>query len=178
MLAGRRYKIASVGDQGAVTNGKVTLTERFAGGQLLELCSNCITASTSTTLTSSSKLDLAVDDRILVGGHTHEDLQITVTAATADSTAIVMSEGTSRGFPLSVTDAALAASSASAALYQVLHTNTGYVGTLITESDTAATFQYVSQCANRGTCDSSTGICKCFKGYSNDNCDNQNMLAM
>ena len=70
------------------------------------------------------------------------------------------------------------ASSASAALYQVLHTNTGYVGTLVTESDTAATFQYVSQCANRGTCDSSTGICKCFKGYSNDNCDNQNMLAM
>ena len=102
----------------------------------------------------------------------------TVTAATTDSTAIVMSEGTSRGFPLSVTDAALGASSASAALYQVLHTNTGYVGTLVTESDTAATFQYVSQCANRGTCDSSTGICKCFKGYSNDNCDNQNMLAM
>merc|ERR1711990_1439194 len=24
---------------------------------------------------------------------------------------------------------------------------------------------------------SSTGVCKCFKGYSNDNCDTQNMLA-
>jgi hypothetical protein len=22
------------------------------------------------------------------------------------------------------------------------------------------------------------GICRCFKGYSNDNCDNQSMLAM
>jgi hypothetical protein len=178
MLAGRRYKIASVGAQGAVANSKVTLTERFAGGQLLELCSNCITTSTATSLTSSSQLDLAVDDRILVGGFTHEDNQITVTAATADSTAITMSAGTSRGFPSSITNAALVAGTATAALYQVLHTNTGYVGTLVTESDTAATFQYVSQCANRGTCDSSTGICKCFKGYSNDNCDNQNMLAM
>merc|ERR1711924_56376 len=66
---------------------------------------------------------------------------------------------------------------ASQALYQVLHT-TGYIGTVVTESASAITFQYVSQCSNRGTCDSSTGICKCFKGYSNDNCDNQNMLAM
>jgi hypothetical protein len=175
MLAGRRYKIASVGAQGVQANSKVTLTERFAGGQLLELCSNCITDSTDTSLTSSSNLDLNVDDRILVGGFTHEDQQITVTAATADSTAIVMSEGLSRGFPLGLTPAL---SGATAALYQVLHTGTGYVGTLVTESDTAATFQYVSQCSNRGTCDSSTGICKCFKGYSNDNCDNQNMLAM
>ena len=178
MLAGRRYKIAAVGAQGAINSAKVTLTERFAGGQLLELCSNCITAADATSLTSSSKLDLAIDDRVLIGGHTHEDSQITVTAATTDSTAVAMSGGASRGFPASVVDAALTAGTATAALYQVLHTNTGYVGTLVTESDTAATFQYVSQCANRGTCDSSTGICKCFKGYSNDNCDNQNMLAM
>merc|ERR1711990_804975 len=27
------------------TNGKVTLTETFAGGQLLELCSSCVTAT-------------------------------------------------------------------------------------------------------------------------------------
>jgi hypothetical protein len=35
----------------------------------------------------------------------------------------------------------------------------------------------VSQCSNRGACDGSTGICACFKGYTNDNCDTQNMLA-
>merc|ERR1719146_285928 len=33
--------------------------------------------------------------------------------------------------------------------------------------------QDFSQCSNRGACDSSTGVCKCFKGYSNDNCDTQ-----
>merc|ERR1711924_315721 len=63
------------------------------------------------------------------------------------------------------------------ALFREINTN-GYVGSKITEVATAAPFQYVSQCSNRGTCDSATGVCKCFKGYSNDNCDNQNMLAM
>ena len=42
----------------------------------------------------------------------------------------------------------------------------------------ANTYKYVAQCANRGTCDSATGVCKCFKGYANDNCNKQNMLAM
>merc|ERR1711924_516038 len=93
------------------------------------------------------------------------------TAAVSDNTAISISDGGHRGGP---TDAFNGVTSQ--ALYKVLHT-TGYIGTVVTESASATTFQYVSQCSNRGTCDSSTGICKCFKGYSNDNCDNQNMLA-
>merc|ERR1719335_839890 len=133
-----------------------------------------VAASTdSQTVTSSKKVDLPLYSKILVGTKTHEDFQSTVkTAAVSDNTAISISDGGNRGGP---TDAFNGVSNQ--ALYQVLHT-TGYIGTVVTESASGTTFQYVSQCSNRGTCDSSTGICKCFKGYSNDNCDNQNMLAM
>jgi hypothetical protein len=39
-------------------------------------------------------------------------------------------------------------------------------------------FEYTTQCSNRGVCETSTGLCKCFKGYSNDNCDTQNVFAL
>merc|ERR1711937_261002 len=61
-------------------------------------------------------------------------------------------------------------------LYRVLN-GMGYKPYEVTEAVGGTTYQYVSQCSNRGACDSSTGVCKCFKGYSNDNCDTQNMLA-
>merc|ERR1712230_221915 len=152
MLAGRRYKVKSQ------SGTKATLTETFAGGQLLEVCSGCASNTDSQTVTSSKKVDLPLYSKILVGTKTHEDFQSTVkTAAVEDNTAISISDGGNRGGP---TDAFSGV--ASQALYQVLHT-TGYIGTVVTESASGTTFQYVSQCS---------------KGYSNDNCDNQNMLAM
>lgn len=33
-------------------------------------------------------------------------------------------------------------------------------------------------CSNRGTCDFSTGICKCFQGFTKHDCSRQNVLAM
>ncbi|OQS06265.1 hypothetical protein THRCLA_01679 [Thraustotheca clavata] len=44
-------------------------------------------------------------------------------------------------------------------------------------SPLTGSYQYVSKCSGRGICDFSTGICQCFKGYTDDNCDTQNILA-
>merc|ERR1719473_919891 len=169
-LNGRRYKVKT----GAATNGKVTLTETFAGGQLLELCSSCVTATgdfsdaANSIITVNKALSVAKGDQLLVGGYVHADTKTAVATATAAG-------GTHSSGAAGTTCTALATQTR--ALFREINTN-GYVGSKITEVATAAPFQYVSQCSNRGTCDSATGVCKCFKGYSNDNCDNQNMLAM
>ncbi|CAK4080206.1 unnamed protein product [Aphanomyces euteiches] len=42
---------------------------------------------------------------------------------------------------------------------------------------TTGYYEYVSECSGRGLCARDTGICQCFKGYTDDNCDNQNILA-
>jgi len=42
----------------------------------------------------------------------------------------------------------------------------------------ASTYTYVAPCANRGICDETSGTCKCFPGYTNDNCDTQSSLAL
>jgi hypothetical protein len=56
--------------------------------------------------------------------------------------------------------------------------NTGYVQILKFTPATTGTFTYVSQCSNRGLCNSDDALCECFKGYTNDNCDTQSSLAV
>merc|ERR1711898_55659 len=57
-------------------------------------------------------------------------------------------------------------------------TNTGYVQILKFTPASTGTFTYVSQCSNRGICNSDDALCECFKGYTNDNCDTQSSLAV
>jgi len=142
---------------------------------------------------------LVVGDRILAEGYIHEDFLSTVISFTDVADAFKVTDP-SRKVELSVGGSHGSAAGASAftggpltgktaaagngvALYRTRYGANGAVTpTIVTEVNTATnpanTYQYVAQCSNRGTCDASTGICKCFKGYANDNCDKQNMLAM
>merc|ERR1711988_1549641 len=118
-------------------------------------------------ITVNKALSVNLGDQLLVGGYVHADTKTAV--ATATSAGGTHTTGTSGTITMSAGSTCSALAAQTRALFREINTN-GYVGSKITEVATAAPFQYVSQCSNRGTCDSSTGICKCFKGYSNDNC--------
>merc|ERR1711865_81347 len=201
LINGRRYKVAAAQSTTASTHGGITLSETFAGSEYLELCSSCVTAVTDaadsgSTITVGNDwgfgFDLKAGEQVMVGQSTHFDALMSIsndyssigTAGAAAGTAgVALNAASSAG--ASYTGATVAngatgfsapAQSGASALYKVLNTN-GYRPILVTESATQTTYQYVSQCSNRGACDGSTGICACFKGYTNDNCDTQNMLA-
>merc|ERR1711865_1058068 len=201
LINGRRYKVAAPQPTTTGTHGGITLSETFAGSEYLELCSSCVTAvadgaDSASALTISANwgfgFDLKAGEQVMVGQSTHFDALMSIsndyssigTAGAAAGTAgVALNAASSAG--ASYTGATVAngatgfsapAQTGASALYKVLNTN-GYRPILVTESARQTTYQYVSQCSNRGACDGSTGICACFKGYTNDNCDTQNMLA-
>jgi len=184
LMDGRRYKVKTVAnDDAGKTNAKITLTETYAGGQLMELCSQCITdvAVAGITLDSASKDDrskvtLAIGDKLMVSGQTHQQLMVSTRVVETMDQSIEYSKGNYNGLPVGLTTASGLSGANRLDLYKALNTQP-FKPILVTESNSAVTYQYVSQCSNRGTCDSSTGLCTCFQGYSNDNCNTQNMLA-
>ena len=192
LINGRRYKVAAAQDTTVLTHGGIALSETFAGSEYLELCSSCVTAVTDgadsgSTITVGNDwgfgFDLKAGEQVMVGQSTHFDALMsvgaafnggeaggTITASSGAGASPAIAAASTTGAPVS------SQTSATSALYKVLNTN-GYTPILVTESAMQTTYQYVSQCSNRGACDGSTGICACFKGYTNDNCDTQNMLA-
>jgi len=44
--------------------------------------------------------------------------------------------------------------------------------------DTTSTYEYVAPCANRGICNTDSGICECFPGYTSDSCAVQDSLSL
>jgi len=41
-----------------------------------------------------------------------------------------------------------------------------------------STYNYVAPCSNRGICDTASGLCQCFPGYTSDSCSEQSSLAI
>lgn len=55
--------------------------------------------------------------------------------------------------------------------------NTGIVTLFHFTPENEGSYEYVSQCSNRGLCDSTSGICQCFSGYTGVDCSLQDALA-
>jgi len=193
LLDGRRYRVKARGTGAGIDGAsKVTLSENYAGGSLEQVCTDCIATSTLATPVVSTKgsatgdvgelLNIVAGDRILAGGKVHGDFLTTVASiATQDTitTSIGGAFGTAAHVAANVAETT-ADTASSLAMYKTRYGAMGAAAVArVTEVATGANaYQYVAQCANRGTCDSATGLCKCFKGYAGANCAKQNMLSM
>jgi len=187
-LNGRRYRVRAISTAG--NGGKIELAENYAGGSLVQLCASCVTDVTADGLhlTTNKKVQTTLGDKLLVGGYAHEDLAVTVTSSSTESSAgrthfsHKTSPGTNYGDQTTVKQVSgtpTAVSSGTGHLYKVVNGGAlGFTGSIITEGAASVEYQYVGQCSNRGHCDGETGVCNCYAGFAGDNCDSFNAMSM
>merc|ERR1719262_142967 len=85
-FTGAKMQVTATGTSSTVSagdmSGKFTLTENFAGGQLVQVCSACVSAVTAASvITTSQKVSVNKGDYVLVGGYVHDNLKIHVSEA-------------------------------------------------------------------------------------------------
>jgi hypothetical protein len=189
IINGRRYRVASDVTEGTadgmneVIGTKITLTETFSGPHLRQICASCISSVATAasgqqvlTVADGFTFSLAAGQPLLVGSVQGYDNLVYNNAdfdgadGTTNRDITVNEYGTSSEF------ASIADTLTDLDLY-TLTTPQGFTPVFVTESQQQPTYSYVTQCSNRGVCDGTTGLCTCFKGYSGDNCNSQNMLA-
>jgi hypothetical protein len=184
-LSGRRFAVASVvsaGLTGAVANAHITLGDVWTGG-LVKVCEYCVTgvAASGEAITLDNKVTLAIGDQIFVGGYVSEEYSMTIGVLATNADSLVTSKGCWRGDCGGDGDTPVTLSGLTGTdrkhLYKKMN-GFGYSGAKCTEDATAATYQYVSQCSSRGYCDTESALCKCYAGYTNDNCDTQNAVTL
>merc|ERR1712028_64425 len=78
LMDGRRYKVKATAAAVAAA-AKITLSETYAGGQIVELCEDCVTDTSLTQISIVHKLN--VGDKLMVSGQTHQTLMVSVKAA-------------------------------------------------------------------------------------------------
>lgn len=104
----------------------------------------------------------AVDDKAILG-NPYEDMHFGTNVMTLDLStnwAVELNHNSSYTLPLN------------AAAFATPY----YIYKFIPAVD--STYEYVAECSNRGLCDSETGTCECFTGYTNDACDQQDSLSL
>merc|ERR1712167_456479 len=130
IMDGRRYKVASVGSTPDGTAGKVSLTDIPA-----------------TTFVSSRTVTTAIGEHWMAQGYTNINHAFSAKSANSPAaTTITLNKGGKNGYPL---DHPGVASSLTKNLYRVLN-GMGYKPFEVTEAVGGTTYQYVSQCSNRG----------------------------
>merc|ERR1711871_457346 len=196
LIGGRRYRVRSRATDDGTSSGdllpKMVLGDNYAGGQLRQVCSGCVTgkeapaaAAIHESLLVDKKLarGFPAGSQVALGKFLNVDYLSNVKTAVVDSGSsaqtIEISQHGSSGAQAAISGTAGDETYTTAQDLFVLQgfSSTGISYSVVTEAAAGTTYQYVAQCSNRGSCDASTGLCKCFKGYSNDNCDTQNMLA-
>merc|ERR1711981_686481 len=127
----------------------------------------------ATTVASAAEVTVSSLDDVYTMGFTPLDFPTSSTSATAWNTYKWASKPTLSG---------------------VIHANSATAGendddgtkpsALLAAADTELlktklklNFEYVSMCSNRGSCDTDSGLCKCYAGYTNDNCDTQTSIV-
>jgi len=132
--------------------------------------SNAIT----TTVTSAAEVTVSSLDDVYTMGFTPLDFPTSSTAATAWNTykwasKLTLSAGVHADSVLFDTDGDTDGTVPSALL--------AAADTELLRTKLKLNFEYVSMCSNRGSCDTDSGLCKCYAGYTNDNCDTQTSIV-